>query len=227
VTVEKHMVKEPDFTTVKQTVLNEVLTATNTYGLLTSLIFRLYNQRQLRLRYPFIINSLYRSVTGHVIMTVCRLFDPDTDRRHVSLSNFLRRVRSHHENASSLSPEFREKRLEFEAQIPERLEEIKAGWTPLATYRNAYLAHRDLTKSGPADFTFADLRKRIEMAQQIIGEYALAYENASQVFEVLELEREPEEFMRWCRLDDYERHLLEDIEKRKEGVRKSTEGRGD
>jgi hypothetical protein len=151
-----------------------------------------------------------------VIMTVCRLFDPNRHWRQASLSTFLRRVERHDVNDRKLPARFRAERRAFKQRIPKRLKEIETGWLPLAVYWSACLAHRDLTKSGSTCMTFLDIRSRIESAEEIIGEYMLAYDDTSQVFRAIGSEDEPQRFITWCRLDDYDKHHKAAREQRKQ-----------
>jgi hypothetical protein len=202
---------KPAFDEIKGTVRREVILATNAYTLLTGLAFPMMNQPKLYQHYPFIVQSLYESLSWQVLMTVCRLFDPVRDPRHASLSTFLRRVVEHHR--ADPNPSHPEWRRDFEAAIPERLGEIEHRWPPLAQHRSAYLAHRDMTKSILPELTFRAIRECFEWAQGVLREYFVAYEDSTHYFDIAGVKNDPQRFLAWCRLDDYERHFAEDMKR--------------
>src|SRR5262245_30944455 len=111
------MSDRPDFAEIKAVVLNEVIHATNAYTLLTGLAFPMRNQPLLYQHYPYLVDSLVTALTGQVLMTVCRLFDPDDDPRHASLTNFLNQASPHHANDIAVPAYCWPRRQEFERRI--------------------------------------------------------------------------------------------------------------
>ena len=206
------MANVPDFDEIKTAVRGEVISATNTYTLLTQLAFPMMNQPLLYQHYPFIVHSLYDALSGQVLMTVCRLFDPDEDPRHASPSTFLRRIVEHH--SQDRDPSHLAWRREFEAKIGGRLSEIKGRWSPLAQYRSAYLAHRDVSKRALPQITFQEIRECFEWGQRVLREYFVAYEDSTHYFDIAGVKNDPPRFLAWCRLDDYRRHFDEDMKRR-------------
>jgi hypothetical protein len=207
------MASTPEFAEIKTAVLNEVLHATNAYVLLTDLAFPLLNQELLLQHYPFIVESLVTALWGQVLMTVCRLYDPKLDSRNASLSTFLRGIQANHADDSSVSSSAREWRREYEQRIPDVLDEIEERWKTLVLHRSAYLSHRDLSKRVLPEITYGFGRECFEHAQNVLGGYFTAYEDATQVFEITGLRNDPPRFLKWCRLDDYEHHFNEDMER--------------
>src|SRR5262249_41191372 len=132
------MSDRPDFGEIKAVVLNEVIQATNAYTLLTGLAFPMRNQALFYQHYPYLVDSLVTALTGQVLMTVCRLFDPDDDPRHASLTNLLNQVRPHHANDIAVPAYCLRRRQEFERRIPDFLADIKARWKTLVVHRSAY-----------------------------------------------------------------------------------------
>jgi hypothetical protein len=120
-------------------------------------------------------------------------------------------VVAHHATDPDVSPHERSLRAEFETAIPERLTAIKGRWRVLTLHRHGYLAHRDLTKLEMLPpITYQDIRDAIEWAQAVCAAYVGAYgANELPVWRMPAMETEPERFLRWCRLDDYEKHLDE------------------
>ena len=206
------MANVPDFDEIKTTVRGEVISATNAYMLLTELAFPMLKQPLLEQHYPFIIHSLADALSGQVLMTVCRLFDPVKDPRHASLSTLLRRVVQHH--LADQNPSHLEWRQEFEASIPQLLAEIQARWPPLAQHRSAYLAHRDVSKRVLPELTYQKIRECFEWAQRVLRDYFVAYEDSTHYFDIAGVKHDPPRFLEWCRLDDYKRHFDEDMKRR-------------
>jgi hypothetical protein len=202
------------FDDLKTAVRGELIDATSTYRLLTKLVFPMYEQQRLHDHFPLILSSLYESLSRNVLMTVCRLFDPTTDPRHASLSNLLRRVEAHH-SGEDVPRHLLERRAAFVQAIPGRLGAIVERWPPLAQHRSAYLAHRDLTKTKLPEVLFADVWAAVELATDILGHYFSAYEDAGHMFEYANVEHEPQEFLKWCRLDDYAAHFVRHLEQRR------------
>jgi hypothetical protein len=202
------------FDDLKAALRGEVIDATSTYRLLTKLVFPMYEQQKLHDHYPFILSSLYASLSRNVVMTVCRLFDPANDQRHASLSTLLRRVSAHHASDDP-APHLVERRKAYVEAIPAGLKAIEDRWPPLAQHRSAYLAHRDLTKTKLPEVLFTDIWAAIEQAQEILSRYFSAYEDAGQMFEYTNVEHEPKDFLEWCRLDDYATHFARHLEERR------------
>ncbi len=199
------------FKELRDAVVNEAILATNAYLLLTGLALPQARQSLLHEHYPFIVENFVRALTEQVLMTVCRLFDPKKDRRLASLSNFLRGVVPEHGRPTDVPPEFALRRVEFEQGIPGFLAEIATRWKTLSRHRNAYLAHRDLSAVALADITHHDIRECFGLAQDVVGGYCSAYEDATQTFHLAGLKEDLPRFLKWCRLDDYERHFNEDM----------------
>ena len=203
----------PEFTEIREVVRNEVIDATNAYTLLTDLAFPLVNQPLLNQHYPYLIGRLVTALTGQVLMPVCRLFDPADDLRHASLTTFLKGIAPHHANDKGVPVRLNVHRYEYQQQIPEFLSDIKARWKIIVQHRSAYLAHRDLSKRNLPQVTYGYFRECFEQAQRVLGEYFAAYEDATQLFEIAGLKHDPQRFLEWCRLDDYERHFNEHMQR--------------
>jgi HEPN superfamily AbiU2-like protein len=199
----------PTFIEIRDVVTTEVLDATNAYTLLTRLAFPLGNQQRLVQHYPYLITTLVRALGGQVVMPVCRLFDPDEDPRHASLSSFLRGVENHHAHDKDVEPRLIGWRREYVQAIPGYLADIKTRWKVLAQHRSAYLAHRDLSKKNLPSISYGYFRECFELAQKIVG-----------------AKDDPDRFMKWCRLDDYEGHFQEDMRRWENNMRREL-GRGD
>jgi hypothetical protein len=114
------------------------------------------------------------------------------------------------------SPFHLDLRQEFEASIPRLLGEIRARWKPLAQYRSAYLAHRDVSKVLIPQITYAEIRECFEWAQRVLRDYFVAYEDSTHYFDIAGAKNDPPRFLAWCRLDDYQRHFDEDMKRRHE-----------
>jgi hypothetical protein len=205
----------PAFTEIRDVVKNEVIDATNAYTLLTQLAFPLRNQLLLHQHYPYLIDNLVIALTGQVLMTVYRLFDPDEDPRHASLTTFLKGIEPYHAKDKNVAARLVVWRDEFSQRIPAYLTDIKTRWKVLVQHRSAHLAHRDLSKRNLPPVTYSYFRECFEQAQRVIGGYLTAYEDTTQFFDIAGVKDDPERFMRWCRLDNYERHFKEDMQRRK------------
>jgi hypothetical protein len=98
-----------------------------------------------------------------------------------------------------------------EAEVtPQRRTDRDRGVQPLGVP-----CHRDLTKTKLPEVAFTDLWAAIELAQEMLGKYFTAYEDAAHVFEVANVENEPGQFLEWCRLDDYAAHFAAHLEARR------------
>jgi len=210
---------EITFADLRDAVDHEVILATNAYVLLTDLALPMANQPRLLEHYPFLVGNLVNAIAGQVLMTICRLFDPDDDPRHASLSNFLRRLVSHHGGPADAPPEFAARRVTYEKAIPGFLAAIAAQWKILVRHRSAYLAHRDLSKILP-EMTHSHVRAWLDLAQRVIAGYFSAYEDKTRLFQIGGFEHDPLRFLEWCRLDDYERHFEAEMARQDEKRRK-------
>jgi HEPN superfamily AbiU2-like protein len=148
------------FEKIRDAVVEEIIGVTNTYVLMTDFAFPVGSQSRLSEHYPFFVGTLVEAFRGHVLIAICRLFDPDDDPRHASLANFLRRVAAHHVSDKEVAPGAVAGREDYERQIPEYFADIRTRWKPLVIHRSAYLAHRDLSKT-PPDMTYQFLHERI------------------------------------------------------------------
>jgi AbiU2 len=214
------VMSEIPFETTRDAVDNEVVLATNAYLLLTDLAVPLAKQPLLYEHYPFLVGNLLDALAGQVLMTVCRLFDPDNDPRHASLSNFLRSVVSHHGGPTAAPPKLAARRVKYEEAIPDSLAAIATRWKILVRHRSAYLAHRDLSKMALREMTYSEVRECLDLAQEVVAGYFSAYEDTTRLFHIDGFEHDPPRFLKWCRLDDYERHFNEDMarqEKKRRG----------
>ena len=204
----------PPFDELSHDVWKQIVGATNNYDLLTRLLFPIVNQPLLRSHYSYTTRALVNAVSEHVLLAVCRLFDPKRDPRMASICNLLRGAPQQHAGDGSLSTQQRERRAEFDSELPRRLTLLKHRWeTLLAIHRNAYLAHRDLTKlDALPPMKYQDIRDAIEVAQTYYAAYAYAYRNTDKQshWKLLSFETEPQAFLEWCRLDNYQKHYQED-----------------
>ena len=75
--------------------------------------------------------------------------------------------------------------------------------------------------------TYSDIRECFEFGQAILRDYLSAFEDAIQYFDIAGVKNDPSRFLKWCRLDDYEKHFDEDIErwrKKQEDVIRRSKG---
>jgi len=222
------MAAVPDFQEIKKAVLDEVIYATNTYTLITELAFPLRKQSRLCDHYPFIVDSIYNAFSWQVLLSVCRLLDPADDHRIASLATFLRRVETLHAQDQDVPSHLLQRRAAFTARIPDLLRGIDERWKRLVQHRNAYLAHRDLTKTNLPVMTYSDIRECFEFGQTILRDYLSAFEDATQFFDIVGVKDDPGRFLKWCRLDSYQKHFDEDLErwrkKQEDTIRRSKGG---
>lgn len=147
-------------------------------------------------------------------MPICRLFDPDEDPRHASLTTFLKGIERHHAEDKNVAARLAARRHEYTQGIPGYFTDVKTRWKIIVQHRSAYLAHRDLSKRNLPPVSYGYLRECFEQAQQVIAGYFAAYEDTTQLFDIAGVKHDPQRFMEWCRLDDYERHFREDMQRR-------------
>jgi AbiU2 len=173
--------RAPQFDEIKDAVLKETIFVTSTYALLTRVVFPIYNEPRMRRAYPLIVPLLKSVFTGDVLMALCRLFDPSRNGRgesYASLTNLLTRIGPHHAG-DDVTAAVAQRRHRFQRTIPRLLEGIETHWGTLVIHRNAYLAHRDLSKVTMVEqtsLTYGDIRAAIEHAQRIVGGYRGAFE---------------------------------------------------
>lgn len=208
------MRRRPSLAEVTETVRNDVIRATSDYGLIKEVFFSVMNQPALLDHFPWLVPRLYLAVTGEIIMTLCRLFETKRDPRKASLAMFLEGVgQLPIEDGDRLC----ERKRVYLGRKSDFLAEIRLVEGRLAGYRNAYLAHNDLTKVGRVDIVkWEEVRSFIENAQAILKGYFSAFQESDQRFEVVNLGWEPEQFLRWCRLDKYSEHWAAHLAKRRE-----------
>ena len=115
----------PPFDELSHDVWEQIVGATNNYDLLTHLLFPIVNQPLLRSHYSYTTKALVNAVSEHVLLAVCRLFDPKRDQRMASICNLLRGAPQHHAGDGSLSTQRRERRAEFDSELPRRLTLLK------------------------------------------------------------------------------------------------------
>ncbi len=213
------MAERPSFEQVKTTVLNEVIRATSDYALIKMFFFSLLNQPMLMEHYPALVEQLYLAVTGNIVMALSRLFEAREDDRKASLITFLNHVgqlpRPEGEPTRTTT-----RQNEYWENIKAFMKDIETVEKCLVWYRNAYLAHNDLTKAGRVDIKWEDVATFIEVAQNIVKKYYLAFEETDQRFEIANLGWEPRLFLEWCRLDNYAKHRQDEMEARKREFRR-------
>lgn len=214
------MRRRPAFGEITETVRNDVIRATSDYGLIKEMFFPLMNQPKLLDHYPWLVPRLYLAVTGEIIMTLSRLFETKKDHRKASLIMFLGGVRQLPiDDGDRLCG----RKRAYVDRIPAFLVEIGSVEEKLIWYRNAYLAHNDLTKVDRVDIKWAEVPSFIEKAQAILKGYFSAFEEADQRFEVVNLGWEPKQFLEWCRLDEYAVHHAAHVERCREELRRRIE----
>jgi len=139
-----------------------------------------------------------------------RLYDVKRDPRKASLTTLITRV-------NELPPAKRGPG--FAPAVPGVQADIKAAEKILAPWRNAFWAHRDLTKILSGNLRWADLSGFIERAKEIAQACAIAAGRTPVSFRLLEAEREPVQFLEWCRLDNYEKHFQDHMARWKRRIR--------
>lgn len=193
---------------VAEEVRSEVVKASSDAALLEKLIFPLTKQERLWEHYPALLHGLWAAVWSSLYMTLCRLFAFRDDWRMASIANLLRRLEGGERPAKMLPTRWEDARGEFLSRVGPRLEEIKRIDSQLAILRSGYLAHRDVTKVNheTAQIDFTTLRRFLILSQEIVSDYLLAFRDESQSYEPTNYGHEPQQFLRWCRLDHYATH---------------------
>jgi len=205
---DQRLVKIP-FDRLAEAVRSEIVKASSDAALLEQLIVPLIQQQRLWDHYPALLHGLWAAVWSSFYMTLSRLFEFKNDWRLASLANLLRRLEEGQRPAMPLPDRCRDARIGFLSRVQERLSAIKQVERELAILRSGYLAHRDLTK--PADHEkaqgdMAQLKDLLLLAQTVMSDYLLAFRDEGQAYEPTNYPREPEQFLKWCRLDNYAVH---------------------
>jgi len=208
------------FEKIRAAVVSEVTHVSNAYVLLPDLAIPMAKQPLLVAHYPFLVGNLVGSLAGQVLMTVCRLFDPDDDPRHASLSNFLRSIVPHHGRPTGTPPRLAVLRIKYEEAIPDFLAAIASRWKILVRHRSAYLAHRDLSKVALPEMSYNDVGACLQLAREVLADYFTAYEDKTRRFHIGGFEHGAPRFLKWCRLDEYERHFNEEMARQDEKRRR-------
>lgn len=220
--------KTPPFRDILETVQRDVTRVASHYPMITGVFFRIMNQPQLVQHYPWLLNDLYVAVTGDIVMTLGRLFEVTTDPRTASLTTFVSRVEAHHAADADVKPHLKARRGEFLAQIEAWRSEIKAVEKRLSLVRNANWAHNDLTKVGRSDIKWSEIKDMISLAERIVSGYFHAFHETDQKLVLANVEWELDNFLKWCRLDDYAAHRAKEREIRRtafeEWARRKREG---
>jgi hypothetical protein len=193
---------------LQETVLGQVVEATSDLCLLEGLILPLIKQEKLWEHYPALMQGLWASVGSSFILGLCRVLEFDEDDRLGSLAHLLRRIQSGEGPSGELPRRWEAKRNEFRDAIPARLTNIKAVDGELAVLRSGYLAHLDMTKAGHPKTTIPldDLKGYLASTTETLTDYFLAFRDESHSFVPSNYGHEPEQFLKWCRLDDYATH---------------------
>ncbi len=167
------------------------------------------------------MEQLFLAVTGNLIMTLGRLFETRQDYRVASLTTFLDHVQKLGiENPSHL----KKRESAYLEAIPRFRKSIRWIEARLRWYRDAYVAHNDLTKVGKVNIKWVQIKGFISVAQRILKGYYHAHHETDQRFGVVNLEHEPEQFLVWCRLDDYEKHWKVHIQARRADLQRRAQG---
>jgi hypothetical protein len=203
-------VSEVPFEKIRDRVVNEITAVTNAYVLLTDFAFPVARQSRVSDHYPFFVDSLVDAFRGQILLAVCRLFDPGHNWRNATLSNFLRRVGTHHASDQDVDSNRRARRRRYERQIVKYLSDIEDRWKQLVIHRNAYVAHMDLTKTRLPAMTYKSLRQCFNQAQKMVGGYYAAYHDTAPFLDISRLKKDAASLLAWCRLDNYERHIKEE-----------------
>jgi hypothetical protein len=218
------MPSQPPFDEMVTEVKNEVISVVTDFTVLERVILPLMKQPKLLEHYPVLCMFLYQAVANGVVLALCRLFDPTKDRRHASLANVLRRIRGgERETYAGREPAPTEEQIaEFMASIPGWLGRISEIDGRLAIRRSGLIAHRDMSKKGRPELTipWGEVRECIELARTITREYMGTFHRIYQLFELVNLSHEPEQFLQWTRLADYARHFAEDLKRRESEMRR-------
>lgn len=220
--------KQPPFPEVLETVKNDVIRAASDYTLITQLFFPILNQPEIENRFPWLVPNLYYGITGHIIMTVGRLFEVTDDRRTACVWTFLAVVEPHHAQDVDVRPHLLPRRTAFFAEIDGWRAQIKGIYKQLSLRRNADLAHNDLTKVGKSDIKWVELKEMIALGEHILRRYYGAFYASDQKFIVINAEWEIPDFLKWTRLDDYSAHRAKEAAVKKaafdEWLRRRSEG---
>jgi len=198
--------KTPPFSDILETVQRDVTRVASHWEMITRLFFRIMNQKELVDHYPWLLNDLYLAVTGDMVMTLGRLFEVTSDPRTASLTTFLSGVEAHEAADADVRAHLKERRAEFLARISAWRTEIRTIDKRLALVRNANWAHNDLTKVGRSDIKWTELKDMIAVSEHIVRTYFHAFHDTTQMLVLTNVEWEPDNFLKWCRLDDYADH---------------------
>ena len=154
------------------------------------------------------MHGLWVSVWSSFFLGLCRVLEFDQDDRLGSLANLLRRIQSGEGPSGELPTRWEAKRKEFRDAIPGRLAKIKAVDGQLAVLRSGYFAHLDMTKAGhpKTNIPLDDLKGYLAFTTDTLTDYFLAFRDESHSFVPSNYGHEPEQFLKWCRLDDYATH---------------------
>lgn len=202
------MAAEIPFAMLREAVHDEVVKATSDRALLEGVVLPLVKQEKFDEHYPAISQGLWVSMWSSFFLGLCRILAFDDDAKLGSLANLLRRIQSGKGPTDNLPLRWEAKRTEFHDAIPARLDRIREADSRLAVLRSAYLAHRDMTKAGHPNLNVPldELKTFLAFAIKVLADYYLAFQDESHTFEAVNFPREPQQFLKWCRLDDYATH---------------------
>ena len=196
------------FAARREAVHMEVVKATSDRALLEGVILPLVKQEKIWEHYPAILHGLWAAVWSSFFLGLCRILEFREDRKRGSLANLLRRIQSGEDPTDNLPRRWEAKRTEFQDAIPARLDRIREADGRLAMLRSGYLAHLDMTKVGHPDLNVPldELKTFLVFATEVLTDYYLAFQDESHTFEPSNFHHEPQQFLTWCRLDDYATH---------------------
>lgn len=198
---------------IEEIIFNELSNTHCNYKYMVDVIFPLLNQNAIRKVYPAILIRMQTTAQQAIIIGLSKLLDTSRDQKIIHLKKFINSARKVPLNMilrKDQWDDFLEKSEEFLKEIPS----LKHNLDPL---RNRFYAHlMPIIPDPPEKTTWEFWRKILERMENIFNLYqgAVKDKNTSQ-FWTTNLDYEPQNFLKWCRLDDFKQHREEELKKRK------------
>lgn len=202
-----------------ETVVSNELTNTHcNYKYMTEVVFPLLSQNALRKVYPSILTSMKETAEQAIIMGLAKLLDISNDQNVIHFKKFISATKS----LSNMKDKNKKQWQEFRKESESFLIEIPGLKRKIDPLRNKFRAHlMPVIPPPPERTTWEFWRKVLERMENIFNLYQGATKDTyTSQFWTTNLDYEPKNFLRWCRLDNFEQHRKEELEKRKNKLRK-------
>jgi len=196
-------------------ILTALVDTHSRYKFMVTVVFPLWNQQPFLNVYPSVARALLTSLSDGVIIGISKLLDNANDRYLIHFKRFLHEaflIPLEEVKNKSQWADFEKKGKAFLKELPD----LKHKLDPL---RNSFRAHISPKKPVPieeAPTTWEWLRGVLERMEELYNLYTGSlYDSSHGQFYTANLDTEPEMFLKWARLDHFEKHRRRSLSARR------------